>query len=156
MSDMISRQDAIDYIKTQRGRPFIGITLEEAIIMMIEEVPSAEPETASNGSITCVKSEKMHVRTTDDCISRRAAIDAIRNTFVGAIADTIEIRLNDLPSAEPERKKGEWIVEKDCEGKTRTCICGLCGYKTDKYTWKNPNYCSNCGADMRQGEDDNV
>ena len=44
MSDLISRQDAIDYIKTQRGRPFIGITLEEAIIMMIEEVPSVDPE----------------------------------------------------------------------------------------------------------------
>ena len=43
-TDLISRQAAIDYIKTQRGRPFIGITLEEAIIMMIEEVPSAEPE----------------------------------------------------------------------------------------------------------------
>lgn len=43
MSDLISRKDAIDYIKTQRGRPFIGITLEEAIIMMIEEVPSAQP-----------------------------------------------------------------------------------------------------------------
>ena len=42
MSDFIRRQDVIDYIKTQRGRPFIGITLEEAIIMMIEEVPSAE------------------------------------------------------------------------------------------------------------------
>ena len=43
MSDLISRQDAIDYIKTQKGRPFIGITLEEAIIMMIEEVPSVQP-----------------------------------------------------------------------------------------------------------------
>lgn len=50
---------------------------------------------------------------------------------------------------ESERKKGVWIVKKDCEGKTRTCICGLCGYTTDKYTWKNPNYCSGCGADMR-------
>ena len=57
-------------------------------------------------------------------------------------------------NAEPERKNGEWIVEKDCEGKTRTCICGLCGYKTDKYTWKNPNYCSNCGADMRGDSDE--
>ena len=44
MRDLISRKGAIDYIKTQRGRPFIGITLEEAIIMMIEEVPSAQPE----------------------------------------------------------------------------------------------------------------
>ena len=77
MSDLINRQDAIDYIKTQRGRPFIGITLEEAIIMMIEKVPSVEPETPSNGSITSINPEKAHVRTTDDCISRQAAIEAV-------------------------------------------------------------------------------
>lgn len=53
---------------------------------------------------------------------------------------------------EPERRKGKWIVKTDCEGKTRTCICGLCGYTTDKYTWKNPNYCPNCGSDMREIE----
>ena len=141
MNDLISRQAAIDYIKTQRGRTFVESTLEEAIIMMIEEVPSAEPETASNGSITCVKSEKMHVRTMDDCISRRAAIDAIRNTFVGAIADTIEIRLNDLPSAEPERKKGEW----DDIGGVLRYGCQFCHHAQERKS----NFCPNCGADMR-------
>lgn len=60
--------------------------------------------------------------------------------------------LEHLPSAKPERKKGKWIVKTDCEGKTRTCICGLCGYTTGKYTWKNPNYCQECGADMREIE----
>ena len=54
MSDLISRKGAIDYIKTQRGRPFIGITLEEAIIMMIEEVPSAEKTQLSGEDATSV------------------------------------------------------------------------------------------------------
>ena len=121
MNDLISRQAAIDYIKTQRGRTFVESTLEEAIIMMIEEVPSAEPETASNGSITCVKSEKMHDRPTGDLISRADAIDAVEFgiTYAKAIdvnaGESKELfkegnealkkaveRLKELPPAEPE------------------------------------------------------
>lgn len=47
-------------------------------------------------------------------------------------------------------KTGKWIVHMDCEGETRYCECDRCGYKTGKYTWKNPNFCENCGADMRE------
>lgn len=45
---------------------------------------------------------------------------------------------------------GYWIIKTDCEGKTRTCICGNCNYSTGKTTWENPNFCENCGADMRE------
>lgn len=45
-------------------------------------------------------------------------------------------------------RTGHWIVKKDCEGKTRKCICDKCGYETGKYTWKNPNYCAECGVRM--------
>lgn len=104
-SDTISRKQAIDYIKTQRGRPFIGITLEEAIIMMIEEVPSAEPKTPSNGSITCVKSEKMHVRTMGDLISREDVCEVVKNEMESWLeGDRCDYRnvvdaIMDLPSA---------------------------------------------------------
>ena len=47
-----------------------------------------------------------------------------------------------------EPKMGHWIVSMDCEGKTRQCTCDLCGYETGKHTWKNPNFCENCGAKM--------
>ena len=47
-----------------------------------------------------------------------------------------------------EPKTGHWIVSMDCEGKTRQCTCNLCGYETGKYTWKNPNFCEDCGAKM--------
>lgn len=53
----------------------------------------------------------------------------------------------------PKREQGEWIIERDCEGKTRTCICPKCGEKTGEYTWKNPNYCSNCGMEMIQSQE---
>ena len=63
---------------------------------------------------------------------------------LGAVIDALE----EMLSVEPERKTGKWIVEEDCEGKTRTCTCNLCGYETGEYTWVNPNYCENCGAKM--------
>lgn len=55
----------------------------------------------------------------------------------------------DAPTIEPERKKGEWIIDRDCEGKSRTITCNLCGHKD--FNWYNPNYCENCGADMSGG-----
>ena len=60
----------------------------------------------------------------------------------------VDKRLRQLPSVTPKEKTGHWIVETDCEGKTRTCTCDNCGYTTGRYTWKNPNYCANCGARM--------
>ena len=85
-----------------------------------------------------------------DLISRQAAIDEIEwEEEYGRIDTSKAIDcLKKLPSVEPERKKGKWIVEEDCEGKTRTCTCNLCGYETGEYTWENPNYCENCGAKM--------
>lgn len=44
MDDTISRQAAIDYIKSQRGRLFKGFTIEEAVLTLIREVPSVQPE----------------------------------------------------------------------------------------------------------------
>lgn len=49
-----------------------------------------------------------------------------------------------------ERPKGEWIIDKDCEGKSRYVTCNLCGH--NEFNWHNPNYCENCGAEMRGEE----
>lgn len=92
-----------------------------------------------------------------DSISRQAAIKALDKRFDSIpMEQTKEILLlrrdlRELPAAEPKRIRGRWIVEKDCEGKTRTCICDLCGYKTDRFQWENPNFCANCGAKMEEG-----
>lgn len=51
---------------------------------------------------------------------------------------------------QPERKKGEWIVYTDCEGKGRRITCDQCSH--EEWNWRNLNFCPNCGADMREGE----
>lgn len=54
--------------------------------------------------------------------------------------------LNNVPTIEPERKKGKW---------TKDCACEICGFKPwyerDIHTL---SFCPNCGADMRGDEHD--
>ena len=88
----------------------------------------------------------------NDTISRQVAIKAAdsiierdtsgNNDVVKAMTAWKEY-IKALPSAQPERKKGEWS-----DG-YRWQRCSLCK-QTGKKSW---NYCPNCGADMR-GEQD--
>ena len=109
----------------------------------------------------------------NDLISRQAAIDAIakmmpqsftpdgshpadKEIFIAqeAFADcikTIEI----LPSAQPERIRGRWISADAIFG-GEPFYCSECGENTRDTVMGKPrwNFCPNCGADMRE-EDDN-
>ena len=82
----------------------------------------------------------------EDAISKSAVLDLISDydLSMGQVVKSIHA----LPPVTPKQKTGKWIVHVDCEGKTRCCECDQCGYKTGKYTWKNPNFCENCGAKM--------
>lgn len=83
----------------------------------------------------------------DDLISRQEAIDAI----FGRSHEIIKMRIGNLPSARPERKRGKWIRQ-DNKGKPlygwyQCSECGaFCGGET--------NFCSECGADMREVDDE--
>ena len=96
----------------------------------------------------------------EELISKRAAIEAINSHFGFNIEEeygsAVQEVINGLPSAEPERKKGEWINMGDFEQ------CSVCGethlkefqsYYT-KTTWIKTNFCPNCGANMRGEQDD--
>ena len=97
----------------------------------------------------------------EDTISRQAAIDALeeskriyvdRRVIIGKMQDIV----SNLPSAQPERKKGKWIPQdhNKTNGIASTLVyyypkCSVCGH-CDNYT----NFCSNCGADMRGEQDE--
>lgn len=88
-----------------------------------------------------------------DYIERQAAIDAVHEEFDDVCvwdesgettANEVERILDYLPSAQPERKRGEWIEE---PGKIPRCSnCGIYSDDADKGYDK---YCPNCGARMR-------
>ena len=56
--------------------------------------------------------------------------------------------IEELPSAQPERKKGKWILHTEIKG-FPDWICTECGGSgRDDYC-----FCPNCGADMRGREE---
>lgn len=89
-----------------------------------------------------------------DLISRQAVIDALElgleNDYVDATKFLTFIK--QLPSAEPEQKKGEWVYD-GIRGRFPACKCSICGHyeNADWALLQGVNYCPNCGADMRGG-----
>ena len=83
----------------------------------------------------------------DDLISRQQAIATADSTdYLGLaiedvkkVTDEVVKGLKQLPSAQPERKKGKWI---DCNWSIR---CSECDYSMP---WAVRNFCPNCGARM--------
>lgn len=84
----------------------------------------------------------------EDLISRQAAI----NTAMKEVSDKrthdfnagvtrVANQIKTLPSAQPEREKGKWIVYYECP---------KCGEITKDFT----EYCPFCNADMRGKEDE--
>lgn len=104
-----------------------------------------------------------------DLIDRQKAIDAVLDLseklsdemlFIDAIVDEIE----NVPSADPERKKGKWIEISWSEPDPNVCCtpyaiqsakCSICGkYHSTLYLYSLDYfpYCPNCGAAMTRGE----
>ena len=90
----------------------------------------------------------------NDLISRQAAIDAVHYYIESGYKCDIFQELKDLPSVEPERKKGEWNFIGDNMFECTHCrvvyttqqLNGLRNYDVDPYA---PRFCPNCGADLR-------
>lgn len=178
-NDCISRQAAVRWVKTEcnpYGNPTLDFESGKKVIEHLEQMPSAQPE-----SLACGEGE-LNVPDTNvgDTISRRAAIDAlwkalfeyedktekqfqesedldvgdwiVHRCFVQNMSDIDRQTILNLPSAQPERKKGEWIVEGEF------IDCSVC--RREKWSRipygdlvRRFRYCPNCGADMR-GETD--
>lgn len=82
-----------------------------------------------------------------------ALYQAIRTTLPGTFADSMSLAIamaNNLPSVEPERKKGEWIKEYWNGEHTRKCsACNITQTVTTYRGKVNFNFCPMCGADMK-------
>lgn len=87
----------------------------------------------------------------DDVIYRQAAIDSVSEACfeLRGVFGRCEEALKALPAAEPERKKGKWIIYAISllDGEDVKCSeCGQCGCAP------NWNFCPNCGAEMTEVE----
>lgn len=134
--DLISRQSVIDTIETDCSWDIFNewgsrTPTGECIINAIKSVPSVETESCG------------------DCISRQAVLDLaesgklVSNGNYKSVCDAI----NGLPSVEPKQKKGHWIMQNDRSKKLLGWLfCSEC----NAWIGEPTDYCSNCGADMRE------
>lgn len=97
----------------------------------------------------------MSVRVIDDTIYRQDAIDAIHKNYDSildfksdgrTVAYSFEDIINALPSAQPERKTGKWVLE------TFQIRCNQCNKLFSDNLFPS-KYCPSCGARM-DGESD--
>ena len=68
-----------------------------------------------------------------------------------AALEAYEIKAKEILNTTP--KKGKWLIEDGEKNKYSFCYCSNCNsyYTIDKKD--EMNYCPNCGADMREGEE---
>ena len=87
----------------------------------------------------------------NDVISRQDVINSFLMDDDGTAwsMDDIVYRLEQFPSAQPERKKGKWIGMS-----TGTCsVCGHYGCAPDIWDGcEDGEFCPNCGADLSEDE----
>ena len=99
----------------------------------------------------------------NDLIRRSDAIEALSNVFADCdpcdkeeALDISITTIKELPYAQPERKKGKWILhpeQKNIYG--GKCVeCSECGEKYIVQYIEDEKFCRNCGADMRGDSDE--
>ena len=138
----MNREQAIEIIETHSENILSGSLVEQALSMAID----------------ALKAQLFSEDATSDLISRQAALDIFDDYNVSVENGELEAysrdrkRLCELPSVQPERKKGRWLADNRPGGGFWVCSC--CKFPSEAFA-ANVLYkfCPNCGADMR-GEQD--
>ena len=134
-------------------------TASKPIERMKKEAPYCPMCGSYNGEETTQANDSNALNVLD-CVSRQAAIDACHNYDDGkdayAYGFVVEERLQGLPSAQPERKKGKW--ERHSIGHENTpwgFDCSTCGkwFVIGEDTAEQYHFCPNCGAEMERSEE---
>ena len=166
MSELIEKQKVLDALREIATEKFslddpYGVYIN--VLMDVEEKICRLPVVQPNGPDSLVKdSQGLAKELVNDCISRYGVSAWLANRGYRGLANKV-MDEDRFPSAQPERKRGRWIYGEDNPGTGRDgWFCSECGhfelwdYSADmKSAELNlPNYCPNCGADMREVNDE--
>lgn len=121
-----------------------GVPLPKGAEILTKEAYSDLCTRAANSCTTTDSSTgSSTTRPCEDCISRQALQEWIKNKTFGDIVVASEHNFDCLSSVEPERKLGKWIECGGDEPWLKGYCCSLCNFTTtQKY-----DYCT-CGAKM--------
>ena len=144
VGDMISRQSAIDAFM---GEP-PDLHYPAWYAEVLKGLPFAEPEPILDKIRSEI--EEVYINLTYEENRSRRASWGLRRAL--EIIDKYKSKsdIEELPSVQPERKKGKWIEGRD----KRFVKCSKCGMETTKNSLKGialfgknePNFCPNCGS----------
>ena len=154
MDELVKKADVIECLRIGRDES-IEISRRGikkyilGVCRKIKQLPTIQPE---RGQLIQEEESKM-----DDLIRRQDAVDFIKNIMPTkeGFLDPRDVfdELGHVPSAE---KKGKWNWDFADNG-WADWTCSICGWKknTDIHVNLGYNFCPNCGADMRGGQNDN-
>ena len=126
-NDLISRQAAIDEVIAWLRDRMENNKNGKPLTDRLRELPSAQPEHPSRALIEQIRWE------------RDLAIGQLEELGYG---------LGEKIQTQSERKRGRWTLKENVFG---VAYCSECDYELHT---NDTNFCPNCGADMREGDDD--
>lgn len=92
-----------------------------------------------------VKQQKYENTKIDRLLTVADVIEAVISELEGTSLDGFK----NAPTIEPERKKGRWVLATNFPYGDNCYVCINCKVKLDSMY---PNFCPNCGDDMREGD----
>ena len=158
MSDLIKRQDVIDFLKLTRDSEYkksmsaeckhksvirskhdAHVAFCDYLIEYVKQVPTHPTPSNTLGAL--------------DCVERQKAIDESYQVVIdGDVFDVVQVEtLMGLPSVQPERKRGKWRRRLVDSGFNADWHCSECGWKTSLEE-QGYNFCPNCGCRMEEGD----
>lgn len=108
----------------------------------------------NGGSFGTIPNEVVEQKSSEDCISRKAAIDVLDTGLWGVEWDkALAIAMiKDLPSA--EKKRGEWIVYPLVDAGRVELECPICGDTSIRAVDCKPHFCENCGVRLESDDEE--
>lgn len=150
MKETIYKEDAIKAFDCSIGGvpvDSVKYVSEYADKMMsrISALPSAQPEFTNEEIRFALKQLRVYF-----AIKIRDRKEGSIPIELSQLVEEIQKYFENLPSAQPEQRKGEWIEHEDG---LILCECSECHEKYMLYEEHvlGRNFCPNCGADMRGG-----
>lgn len=138
-SDLISRREAIKAVNNAFDRETLLTGFVRSIaVRAIRDMPSAQPERKIYSNMTAEDFEEWLRR---NGICHPNIHEDISCSVVPLLIDDA---INEVLSAQPERKKGKWVHNSPV-----TMKCNRCGLVIKDWDWHRFKICPNCGADMR-------
>lgn len=138
--------DALEAIRKLPNAGIHWFVSVEAVFNALLKLPSAQPETEERMSETeqnVLNGELISKKAAIDALSNMMDIDGFRDGWAVSRAN-VNSMLRSLPSAQ---RKGKWIKEREEWFTDYPYKCTNCG----KYSRARYHFCPNCGADMREG-----